>query len=143
MDLASFAGLTASGISPSLCKPSFCPDGSGRFICGSEEQAEERRTSNVVVLGQLDDSNRLLEDAGTPRVASYPVIEHLRDFQWMDVDRVVFALNDKIGLLAIASDNSIKESSMHLYIIFQLNCCSGVSGISSRYDSRNCCITVP
>lgn len=105
-------GLAASGISTSLTRPAFCPDGSGRFICGSEEQNTERRASNVIVLGQLDEMQKLTEEDGQPRVASYPVRDHLRDFQWMDAERVVFALNHQIGLLAIAPDNSIKESSM-------------------------------
>jgi hypothetical protein len=68
-DLINTAG---TGIAPGLCKPAFCPDGSGRFVCGTEEQDPARRSKNLLVLGAVDaGSNRLVPG----QTASYPVIE--------------------------------------------------------------------
>jgi len=84
-------------IIPALSKPSFCPTRNDIFVCGTEEQDNSKKHQNFLIFGSIEENNDI-----SPRI-TYQLSDHIRDLQWIDPQHVVFAVNQKLGLVRMAS----------------------------------------
>eukprot|EP01119_Soliformovum_irregulare_P010816 TRINITY_DN2669_c0_g1_i2.p1 TRINITY_DN2669_c0_g1~~TRINITY_DN2669_c0_g1_i2.p1 ORF type:complete len:442 (+),score=88.08 TRINITY_DN2669_c0_g1_i2:77-1402(+) len=90
-----------------LSKPSFCPTNNSYFVCGTEEQDSYRKNLNILIFGHVDDHNNI-----TSRF-TYRLGDYVRDIQWIDTTHIVFAINQKLGLVRLnAADLTINDVVM-------------------------------
>jgi len=98
-------GGTRQGMNPALSKPSFCPSHSAHFVCGTEEQDPFKKTQNVMIFAAIE------ENVVNVRF-TYPVTDYVRDLQWIDTQHIVFAINQKLGLVKMTPDLTVEAIVM-------------------------------
>jgi hypothetical protein len=98
--IATVGTRQAIGMNPALSKPSFCPTHNTHFVCGTEEQDPYKRTSNVMIFASID------ENIVNVRF-TYPVTDYVRDLQWIDTQHIVFAINQKLGLVRMTPELTV------------------------------------
>jgi len=93
-------GGTRQSMNPALSKPTFCPTHNEHFVCGTEEQDQYKKTQNVMIFSSVDGN------AVNVRF-TYPVTDYVRDLQWIDTQHIVFAINQKLGLVRMTSELTV------------------------------------
>jgi len=93
-------GGSRPGMNPALSKPSFCPTHNDNFVCGTEEQDQYRRTQNVMIFSSIEGNSVNVR-------FTYPVTDYVRDLQWIDTQHIVFAINQKLGLVRMTQDLTV------------------------------------
>lgn len=89
-------------IIPALSRPAFARDGSGRFLCGTEEQHPQRSKSNYLIFGRMDpNTGKLMTRNGSPDVWTQPISNHVRDIQWVDEQLMIVAIASTLILMRL------------------------------------------
>eukprot|EP01080_Neovahlkampfia_damariscottae_P009958 gene9958-2277_t len=88
-----------------LSQPIFNTNGT-KFVCGTENQKEENNNLNRIVFGSLNHQNVTKLNS---KIWSYPINEHIRSCDWIDENRILLALNSKLGLLELDESGSASE----------------------------------
>lgn len=94
---------TRQGMNPGLSKPTFCPTHNEHFVCGTEEQDPYKRSSNLMIFASIDDN---IDNIVNVRF-TYNVSDYVRDLQWIDTQHIVFAINQKLGLVRMTPDLNV------------------------------------
>lgn len=93
------------GVSPALSKPSFCPTNSDFFVCGTEEQDNYKKNGNMMIFSQIQGNNVLVR-------STQAIPDAVRDIQWFDPYRIVFAINHKLGLFVMTPEFNVESVVM-------------------------------
>lgn len=92
-------------IIPALSKPTFSPGNSSYFVVGTEDQDPYKRTQNHMIFGHIDDNDVSVR-------FTYPVSDYVRDLQWIDTNHIVFAINQKLGLVRMTPEYTVEDLVM-------------------------------
>jgi len=84
---------------PALSKPYFCPDRNELFVCGTEEQDPIKKLQNHLIFGVINEQNNIV-----PQL-TWQLNDHVRDLQWLDLQHIVFAANQRLGLVRMSMND--------------------------------------
>ncbi|KAL6046738.1 G-protein beta WD-40 repeat domain containing protein, partial [Balamuthia mandrillaris] len=105
------------GITPGLSRPAFSQDSSGRFICGTEEQDISKRHRNQLIFACVD-MNPSQPDSLFASLWTYTIDDHVRDIQWIDQDRALFAIANKLIYMRIGPEFSQRDMELTYFPVF-------------------------
>jgi len=93
---------------PGLSRVSFCPFDNSVFVCGTEEQ-DTFKKGNCLIVGTLEiDSKqpRSTTNNSLNLSFSHPVPDYIRDVLWFDEQHILFAANQKMGVLRVSPEKN-------------------------------------
>eukprot|EP00761_Pharyngomonas_kirbyi_P003611 gb/GECH01003615.1/.p1 GENE.gb/GECH01003615.1/~~gb/GECH01003615.1/.p1 ORF type:complete len:387 (+),score=55.16 gb/GECH01003615.1/:1-1161(+) len=83
-----------------ISKMAFSPTQNGLFVCGTENIHSHHDTANCIAIGNINTPN---DDP----LSLFPVNEDMRDLGWLTPNRLVVALDSKLGILELNDANEI------------------------------------